>query len=81
MRTGPTEIPTMEILVNLRREYLQLIWNKIPFEIEGLHYLNLTQGTVWNVARTHEMDLPLTQGEVRRVQEGQSKEEITKERF
>jgi hypothetical protein len=57
------------------------LWNEIPSEIEGLQYLNLTQDAIWNVARTHEMDRPLTQGETRRVQEGQSKKAIVKERF
>jgi hypothetical protein len=52
---------------------LQTVWNEIPFEIEDLYYLNLTQDTVWNTARTREMDRPLTQEEVRRVQVDQSK--------
>jgi hypothetical protein len=60
---------------------LQTIWNEIPSEIEGLQYLNLTQDAIWNAARTHEMDRPLTQGEARRVQEGPSKEAIAKDRF
>jgi hypothetical protein len=59
------------------------IWNEIPSEIEGLQYLNLTQDAtaIWNDARTREMNRPLTQVEARRVQEGQSQEEIAKERF
>ena len=59
------------------------IWNEIPSEIEGLQYLNLTQDAtaIWNDARTREMNRPLTQAEARRVQEGQSQEEIAKERF
>ena len=60
---------------------LQTIWNEIPSEIEGLQHLNLTQDAIWNAARTREMDHPLTQGESRRVHEGQSKEAIAKERF
>jgi hypothetical protein len=50
-------------------------------EIKGLQYLNLTQDTIWNTTRSREMDHPLTKVESRRVQEGQSKEEIVKERF
>jgi hypothetical protein len=53
----------------------------IPSEIEGLQYLNLTQDTIWNAARVREMDRPLTQAEARRIQEGQSKDAIAKERF
>ncbi len=49
-------------------------------EIEGLQYLNLTQGTIWNGARDREMQRPLTQAENRRIQGGQSKE-VAKERF
>jgi hypothetical protein len=41
----------------------------------------LTQDAVWNAARTREMDRPLTQREAIRIQAGQSKEEIAKERF
>jgi hypothetical protein len=55
--------------------------NDIPSEIEVLQYLNLTQDTIWNTTRAREMDHPLTQAEVRRIQEGQSKETIVKERF
>jgi hypothetical protein len=49
--------------------------------VRGLQYLNLTQDTIRNAARFREMDRPLTQAEARRIQEGQSKEEIAKERF
>jgi hypothetical protein len=64
----------MEVLVHFRREIPQS-------EIEGLQYLNLTQGTIWNAGRAREMDHPLTQSEARRIQEGFSKEVISKERF
>jgi len=53
----------------------------IPSEIEGLQYLNLTQDTIWNTARDREVNRPLTQTEDRRIQEGQSKEVVAKERF
>ena len=62
-------------------KYLQTLWNDIPSEIEVLQYLNLTQDVIWNTARTHEMNRPLTQTEDRRIQEVLSKEVITKERF
>ena len=60
-------------------KFLQTIWNDIPSEIEDLQYLNITQDTIWNVARVREMDSPLTQAESRRFQESQSKEAIAKD--
>jgi hypothetical protein len=62
-------------------KFLQTIWNEIPSKIEGLQYSNLTQDAIWNTARTHEIDRPLAQPEARRVQEGQSKEVVSKEIF
>ncbi len=44
-------------------------------------YLNLTQDTIWNTARDREMQCPPTQVENRRIQGGQSKEAVAKERF
>jgi hypothetical protein len=73
--------PEWKFLCISGEKCLQTIWNEIPSEIEGLQYLNLKQDAIWNAARTREMDRPLTQGEARRVQEGQSKEAIAKERF
>jgi hypothetical protein len=60
---------------------LQTLWNDIPSEIEDLQYLNLTQDTIWNPARDREMNRPLTQEEVRKIQEGQPKEVVPRERF
>ena len=60
---------------------LQTLWNDIPSEIEGLQYLNLTQDTIWNTGRDREMQRPPTQPENRRIQGGQSKEAVAKERF
>jgi hypothetical protein len=62
-------------------KYLQTLWNDIPSEIEGLKYLNLTQDTTWNTVRDREMKCPLTQAEGRKIQEGQPKEEVARERF
>jgi hypothetical protein len=73
--------PEWKFLCISGEKCLQTIWDKIPSEIEGQRYLNLTQDALWNAARTREMDRPLTQGEARRVQEGQSKEAIVKERL
>jgi hypothetical protein len=39
----------------ISEKYLQTIWNEIPFEIEVLYYLNLTQDVVWNTERTQRM--------------------------
>jgi hypothetical protein len=64
--------PTWKFLYISGEKYLQTLWNEIPSEIEGLQYLNLTQDTIWNTAKTREMDRPLTQAESRTVQEGQS---------
>ncbi len=60
---------------------LQTLWNDIPSEIEDLQYLNLTQDTIWNTTRDREMKRPLTQEEDRKIQEGQPKEVVAKERF
>ena len=60
---------------------LQTLWNDIPTEIEGIQYLNLTQDAIWNAARDRELQRPLTQAENRRIQEGQTKEAVAKERF
>jgi hypothetical protein len=46
-----------------------------------LQYLNLTQDTVWNTAKDREMKSPHTQVEVRKIQEGQPKEVVVRERF
>jgi hypothetical protein len=73
--------PEWKFLCISGEKCLQTIWNEIPSEIEGLQYLNVTQDAIWNAARTREMDRSLTQGEARRVTEGQSKEAIAKERF
>ena len=62
-------------------KYLQTLWNDIPSEIEALKYLNLTQDTIWNTVRDREMKRPLTQEEGRKIQEGQPKEEVARERF
>jgi hypothetical protein len=73
--------PTWKFLCFSGEKCLQTLRNEIPIRIKGLQYLNLTQDTIWNAERTREMDCPLTQAQARRVQEGQSKEEIAKERF
>ena len=65
--------PEWKFLCISGEKCLQTIWDAIPSEIEGLQYLNLTQDAIWNAARTHEMDRPLTWEEARRVQEGHSK--------
>jgi hypothetical protein len=80
-RTGSDDSSRMEVLVHFGREMTstQTIWNDILSEIEGLQYLNLTQDTIWNTARARETDHPLTQVEVKRIQESQSKEVISKE--
>ena len=57
----------------------QTIWNDIPLEIEDLQYLNITQDTILNTARTFKC--PLTRKEFKRVQEGQSRETISQDRF
>jgi hypothetical protein len=46
----------------------------------GFH-IDVVWNAVWNTVRIREMDHPLTQGESRRIQVGQSKEETVKERF
>ncbi len=50
-------------------------------EIEVLQYLNLTQDTIWNAARDRQMNRPLTPAEGRKIQEGQPKEVVARERF
>ena len=74
-------VPTWKFLCISGEKCLQTLWNEIPSEIEGLQYLNLTQDTIWNVARAREIDHPLTQTETKRIQEDQSKEEIEKGTF
>jgi len=73
--------PEWKFLCISGEKCLQTLWNEIPSEIEGLHYLNLTQDALWTAARDREMGRPLTQAEISRVQEGQPKEDIAKERF
>ena len=73
--------PEWKFLCISGEKCLQTIWNEIPSEIESLQYLNLTQDAIWNTTRAREMGRPLTQGEISRVEEGQSKEELAKERF
>jgi hypothetical protein len=81
--TGPGDIPRMEILVHLRREMSpdDLGWNTIRNWGSTLSKSHTKRGMeLYNTVRTREMDLPLTQGEDRRVHwEGQSKQEISKE--
>jgi hypothetical protein len=73
--------PELKFLCISGEKCLQTLWNEIPSEIEGLQHLNLTKDAIWNAARAREMGRSLTQAEISRVQEGQSKEEIAKERF
>ncbi len=40
--------PEWKFLYISGEKCLQTIWDEIPSEIEGLHYLNLTQNEVWN---------------------------------
>ena len=74
-------VPEWKFLCISGEKCLQTLWNDIPTEIEGIQYLNLTQDAIWNAARDRELQRPLTQAENRRIQEGQSKETIAKERF
>ena len=73
--------PEWKFLCISGEKYLQTLWNEIPSEIEGLQYLNLSQDVIWTAARDREMGRSLTQAEMIRVQEGQPKEDIAKERF
>ncbi len=60
---------------------LQTIWDDITSEFKDIPYLNLTQDTIWNVARAREMVRPLTPVEDRRIKEGIPKETVVKESF
>ena len=73
--------PEWKFLCISGEKCLQTLWNDIPSEIEGIQYLTLSQDTIWNAARDREMQRPLTQVESRRIQEGQSREAVAKERF
>ena len=73
--------PEWKFLYISGEKCLQTVWNEIPLEIEGLQYLNLTQDALWTAARDREMGRSLTLAEISRVQEGQPKEDIVKERF
>ena len=57
----------------------QTIWDEITSDFKDLQYLNLTQDTIWNAARAHELARPLTQVEDRRIKEGTPKETVVKE--
>jgi hypothetical protein len=73
----------MEILVHLRREMPpdDLERNTIRNRGSVVFKYHTRHDMESSVVRTREMDHPLTQGETRRVREGQSKEVIGKERF
>ena len=73
--------PEWKFLCISGEKFLQTLWNDIPSEIEGLQYLTLSKDTIWNTARDQEIQSPLTQEENRRIQGGQSKEGVPKERF
>jgi hypothetical protein len=60
---------------------LQTIWDEITSEFKDIQYLNLTQETIWNAARSREMARPLTSGEDRRIKEGIPKGTVVKESF
>jgi hypothetical protein len=60
---------------------LQTIWDEITSDFEDIRYLNLTQETIWNAARTREMARPLTPVENKRIQEGIPRETVMKESF
>ncbi len=60
---------------------LQTIWDEITSEFKDIQYLNLTQETIWNVARAREIAHPLTSGEDRRIKEGIPKDTVVKESF
>jgi hypothetical protein len=60
---------------------LQTIWDDITSDFEDMHYLNLTQETVWNAARDREMARPLTPVERRKIEEGTPREAVLQESF
>jgi hypothetical protein len=60
---------------------LQTIWNEITADFKDIQYLNLTQETIWNAARTREMARPLKPAEHKRIQEGIPRETVMQESF
>jgi hypothetical protein len=62
-------------------KYLQTIWDDITSIFKDIPYLNLTQDTIWNAARAHEMARPLKPVEDRRIKEDIPRETVVKESF
>jgi transposase-like protein len=54
---------------------------EITSDFEDIQYLNLTQETIWNTARTREMDHPITPTENKRMKKGIPRETVMKESF
>jgi ribonuclease HI len=73
--------PEWKFLCVSGEKCLQTIWDDITSEFKDIPYLNLTQDTIWNVARVREMTRPLTPVEDRRIKEGIPKETVVKESF
>jgi hypothetical protein len=73
--------PEWKFLFVSGEKCLQTIWDEITSEFKDIQYLNLTQETIWNAARSSEMTHPLTPGEDRRIKEGIPKETVVKESF
>ena len=52
--------PEWKFLCVSDEKCLQTIWDEITSDFEDMQYLNLTQETIWNAARSREMARPLT---------------------
>jgi hypothetical protein len=73
--------PEWKFLCVSDEKCLQTIWDEITADFEDIHYLNLTQETIWNPARAREMAHPLKTTEHKRIQEGIPRETVVKECF
>jgi hypothetical protein len=73
--------PEWKFLCISGEKCLQTIWDEITTDFKDVQYLNLTQETIWNEARTREMAHPLKSAEHKRIQEGTPRETVMKESF